>query len=77
MAFYKSSEIASAINSLHIDQADQGSLLDVMEEYFTLLGERRLTAIVTLKRVNLRELVKKFPQYYYLSKINQSKLKWQ
>ena len=42
MASSKSSEIASAINSLlHMDQADQDSLLEVIEEYFTLPSSRR------------------------------------
>ena len=36
MATSKSSDVASAINSLlHLEEADQASLLDVIGEYFT------------------------------------------
>ena len=36
MASSKTTAVASAINSLlHLEEADQASLLDVIEEYFT------------------------------------------
>ena len=37
MASSKSSDIASSINGmLHLEETDQASLLDVIEEYFTM-----------------------------------------